>query len=114
MIAERHRIDADGQEFLDNRFRDAESAGGVLAVDDNEIEAPALAQERDLLSNRCAPGASDDVADEQEPHSALVGKNGFLFGHDGVQALVMRLIRHGVDFANPIGDANGVNRLHRP
>ena len=49
MIAERHRIDADGQEFLEDRFRDAESAGGVLAVDDNEIEAPALAQERDLL-----------------------------------------------------------------
>ena len=49
VIAKRHRIDADGQEFLEDRLRDAKSAGGVLPVDDDEIEAPARAQERNLF-----------------------------------------------------------------
>ena len=111
VIAERHRVDADGEEFLEDRFGDAEAACGVLAIDDDEIEAPARAQEGNLLNDRRAPRASDDIANEQEPHSALVDENGFLFGHDGVQALIMRLIRHRGDFANPIGDADGVNHF---
>ena len=49
VIAERHRVDADGQELLEDRFGEAEAAGGVLAVDDDEIEPPARAQERNLL-----------------------------------------------------------------
>src|SRR5260370_37947785 len=39
----------------------------------------------------------------------LPDEDGFRFGHDRVQALVMRLIRHGGDFANPIGDASCMN-----
>ena len=46
VVAERDRVDAGGEEFLADRLGDAEAAGGVLAVDDDEIEPPALAQGR--------------------------------------------------------------------
>ena len=32
VIAERHRVDADGEEVFENRFGEAEAARGVLAV----------------------------------------------------------------------------------
>src|ERR1700722_7981503 len=35
VVAERHRIDAAVEEFLENRFGQAEAACGVLAVDDD-------------------------------------------------------------------------------
>ena len=41
----------------------------------------------------------------------LAKENGFLFGHDSVQALIMAVIRHGGDFAYPVRDAHGVNRF---
>ena len=66
VIAERHRVDAGGEEVLENRFGEAEAARGVLAVDDDEIELPAVAQKGNLLEERGAPGPPDDVADEQE------------------------------------------------
>ena len=113
VIAERHRIDADGEEFLENRFGEAEAAGGVLAVDDDEIEPPAGAQNGNLLEEGGAARPPDDVADEQQADHRLAEENGFLFGHDGVQALVMGFIRHRGDFAYPIGDADRMNGLHR-
>src|SRR5947209_20353705 len=36
MVAERHRVGAGIEKFLIDRFRDAEAAGGILAVDDDE------------------------------------------------------------------------------
>ena len=40
-------------------------------------------------------------------------KKGFLFGHDGVQSLIMGLIRHGGDLAYPVGDARRADGFHR-
>ena len=40
MIAERDRVGAGIDEFLVDRLGDAEAAGGVLAIDDDEIERP--------------------------------------------------------------------------
>ena len=113
MIAERHGVDADGEEFLENGLGEAEAARRVLAVDDDEIEPPAGAQKGNLLKDRGAPRPPDDVADEQQTDHCVAEENGFLFGHDGVQALVMGLIRHGGDFAYPVGDADRMNGLHR-
>ena len=47
VIAERHRVDADGEEFLQHGLGEPEAARGVLAVDDDEIERPAGAQKRE-------------------------------------------------------------------
>ena len=66
VIAERDRVDAGGEEFLADRLGDAEAAGGVLAVDDDEIEPPARAQRRARGEEGGAARAADDVADEQQ------------------------------------------------
>ena len=95
------------------RFGEAEAARGVLAIDDDEIEPPAGAQKGNLLKDGGAPRPPDDVADEKQTDHRLAEENCFLFGHDGVQALVMGLIRHRGDFAYPVGDADRMNRLHR-
>ena len=52
VIAERHRVDADGEELLEDRLGEAEAAGRVLAVDDDEIEPPAGAQKREPARGR--------------------------------------------------------------
>ena len=73
VIAERHRIDADGAEFLKNGFGEAKAAGGVLAVDDDEIEPPAGAQKGNLLQDGGAARSPDDVADEEQAnHRSLM------------------------------------------
>ena len=46
VIAERDRVGAGGEKIVADRLGDAEAAGGVLAVDDDEIEPPARAQAR--------------------------------------------------------------------
>ena len=66
VVAKRHRIDADGAEILEDGFGEAEAAGGVLAVDDDEIEPPAGAQNRNLLEDGGAARPADDVADEEQ------------------------------------------------
>ena len=44
VIAERHRVGAGLEQLVADRLGDAEAAGGVLAVDHDAVEAPALAQ----------------------------------------------------------------------
>ncbi len=68
VVAERDRVDAGGEEFLADRLGDPEAAGGVLAVDDDEIEPPARTQNRDVGEKGGAPRTADDVADEEEAH----------------------------------------------
>ncbi len=51
------------------RLGDAEAAGGVLAVDHDEIELPVAHQARQALVDDGAPAAADDVADEQNAHA---------------------------------------------
>ena len=58
VIAERDRVGAGIDELLIDRLGDAEAAGGVLAVDDDEIEPPVAHQPRQPLEHdrraRCA------------------------------------------------------------
>ena len=50
--------------------RDAETAGGILAIDDDEIELEVRNQPRKLLPHRRAAGASDHVTQEKKSHAA--------------------------------------------
>ena len=68
MIAERHRVGAGIDEFLIDRLGDAEAAGGVLAIDDDEIERPVADHAGQMLRDGGAPGPADDVADEKNAH----------------------------------------------
>ncbi len=47
-------------------LRDAEAAGGVLAVDDDEIEREIAPQPRQRRDRRCAAGAADEIAEKQD------------------------------------------------
>ena len=67
MIAERDRVGAGVEKFVVDRLGDAETAGGVLAVDDDEIELPVADQARQAFRDRGAAGAADDIADEKNP-----------------------------------------------
>ncbi len=73
MIAERHTIGACGEELVTDRFCDPETARGVLAIDDNEIQRPKLPQTRQTAGDRGAAGPANDVADKQQ---AEVGRGG--------------------------------------
>ena len=64
VIAERDGVGAGVDQLVVDRLGDAESAGGVLAIDDDEVELPVGYQARQALVDNCPPGAADDVADE--------------------------------------------------
>ena len=65
MVAERDRIGAGIDEIVVDRLGDAKTAGGVLAIDDDEIERPVADQARQMFRNRGAAGLADHVADEE-------------------------------------------------
>ena len=70
MVAERDRVGTGVDEVVVDRLGDAETAGGVLAIDDDEIERPVADQAREVLENRGAAGLADDVADEKDTQLA--------------------------------------------
>ncbi len=65
MVAERDRIGAGVDEFLVDRLGDAEATGGVLAIDDDEIERPVTDHAGQMLRDGGAPGPADHVTDEK-------------------------------------------------
>ena len=64
------RVGAGGDQVLEDGFRDAEAAGGVLAVDGDEVELVAGAQLGQLLDDGVAAGAAYHIAEEQQTHPA--------------------------------------------
>ena len=70
MVAERDHVGAGTQQLLQDGFGDAEAAGGVLAVDGDEVELVARAQARQLVQHRPPAGAAHHVAEEQQTHLA--------------------------------------------
>ena len=70
MIAERDRVGAGIDEFVENRLGDAEAAGRVLAVEHDQIELPLGDQGRQPFAHDRAPGAADHVADEENTQAS--------------------------------------------
>ncbi len=68
MIAERDRVRAGIQKLLEDVLGDAEAAGRVLAIDDDEVELVALSERRQHFDDGLAAGASDHVSEEKKPH----------------------------------------------
>ena len=68
MVAERHAIGPVCEQLVADHFRDAEPAGGILAVDDDEIGPQACTDIRQMPLDGRAPGAADDIADKQKAH----------------------------------------------
>ena len=72
MVAAGDHVDAGIDELLVDRLGDAEAAGGILAVDGDEIEPPFGDQLRQSIEQDGAPAAADDVADEQDAHALVL------------------------------------------
>src|SRR5262249_32826845 len=70
VVAERDRVGAGVDEVLVDRLGDAEPAGRVLAVDDDEVERPVADQSWQPLENDRPAAASHHVADEQNSHGS--------------------------------------------
>jgi len=68
VVAERDCVDAEREQLLRGLARDADSARGVLAVDDHEVGLVLLHQLREHGGERPAADPGDDVAYEQELH----------------------------------------------
>ena len=68
MVPERERVRAGGEQPFGEPRRDADAVRDVLAVDDAGVDVEALAQAGQQRLDRIAAGATDDVADEEEPH----------------------------------------------
>src|SRR5262249_26035668 len=66
VVAERYRVDAGAEHLVGDVRGDAQTAGRVLAVDDDERRLVALTQLRQQREQRAPPGTADDVADEED------------------------------------------------
>ena len=71
VVAAGDDIDARGVELFADLAGDAEAAGRVLAVDDDEIGIQLLAQRRQVREHGVAPRSSDDVAAKQNLHELV-------------------------------------------
>ena len=58
----------DREEFFGEGGRDAEAAGGVFAVDDEEIDGVGFEDVGEMLADDVAAGGAEDVADEKNVH----------------------------------------------
>src|SRR5437660_1924208 len=68
VVARGQHVGALLEHLLGHRPRHAEAAGGVLAVHHAEVDRVLLAQARQVLRQRGAPGLAEDVADHQDVH----------------------------------------------
>ena len=66
MVAGGDGIDPGIVELATDLVGDPEPGGGVLAVDDDEIERQLAAQSRQVAGDGSAAGASDDIAAQQD------------------------------------------------
>ena len=70
MVAERDRVDVEPEELVGLLGRDADPAGGVLAVDHDEVRRELLAQPGQQLAQDPATRPPDHVADEEDGRDA--------------------------------------------
>ena len=75
MVAERDSVGPYVDEFLIDRLGDAEAAGGVLAVDDDQIERPIADHAGKMLRQGRASGPADHVTDEENAQSYKLRKS---------------------------------------
>src|SRR6202030_2519006 len=75
MIAERDSVGASLDQLAIDRFRDAETAGRVLAIDHDQIELPFRHKPGQALNDDSPSAAADDVADEENAHAHLPRKS---------------------------------------
>ena len=68
MIAGGHDIGAGLVEFACDLVGNADAAGGVLAVDDGEIDGKSRPKARQMFLDPVPSGAADDIAEKENFH----------------------------------------------
>jgi hypothetical protein len=113
VIANRHRVNARLQKLLEIASVRPNPPAVFSPSTITESWNLCMGRSASQLDGRGASGAPDGVADKKEAHSALSGENGLALRQDDIQDLIMRLIRHRRNFANPIRDSDRMNSLDR-
>src|SRR5579859_2362813 len=101
MVAGGDDISASGIKLVADLLGDPEPAGGVLAIDDDEVESELAAQARQLLDRRRPPGAADQITEEKESHDRPVASGDPMqgtLGRQPVEPLIEMRVGHGLDF----------------
>jgi hypothetical protein len=65
VIAGRHDVDAQIQEFVADFARDAEAGGRVFGVNDHQVDLMTANQNAEPGLDELAPGSTDDVTNEE-------------------------------------------------
>ena len=76
VIAGGHDVGAGLERVVEDILGDAEAAGGVLAVDDDEIEPEVRDQAGQPVPDRGAAGTAHHVAEEEKSHDAASNAGG--------------------------------------
>jgi hypothetical protein len=66
VVAGGEDVGAEVEELVGDLRGEAEAAGGVLRVDDGELDVVGLADVADVLADDAAARAAEDVADEED------------------------------------------------
>jgi hypothetical protein len=74
MVAAGDGVGAGLDELVVDRFGNTEAAGGIFAVDHDEIELPVANKGGHALGNHGASAATDDVADEENAHQQTLSE----------------------------------------
>ena len=56
------------EEFVGDRGREAEAAGGIFAVDNEEINGVGFKNVREVFADDVAAGGAEDIADKEDIH----------------------------------------------
>jgi hypothetical protein len=95
MVARRHHVGAGIDRLEKNVFRDAETAGRVLPVDDDEVQLEVADQSRQALPDGRPSGLAHHVAQKEKTHRTalrnLLEHDEAAFGENAIQGHVVRL-----------------------
>jgi hypothetical protein len=69
-------VGAEIEELFGDGGGDVEAAGGVFAVDDEEIDGVGFKDVGEVLAYDVAAGRSEDVADEENVHLWILARRG--------------------------------------
>ena len=114
MIAGDDDVGAGGQQVFHDPLVQTEAGGGVFRVDHDEVEAEPAAKPGQLLVDRVARGAADDIAEIENLHLAqppaiALGRDapGTGLADDSVESGVVRPARYPRHFLPGKADTDG-------
>ena len=96
-------VGAEVEELFGDGGREAEAAGGVFAVDDEEIDGVGFKHVGQVLADDVAAGGAEDIADKEDLHwKSLYGEGSCLVS---AGAKIRRFTRFS-------GDENSINAVY--